>query len=83
MRQVVFIFTRRGSGDCFVARGAGITASSTSSPQGAAERVALKIKLGRKDVCGLSIEDHGIVLEPITEGEFGVGQYKASWEESE
>lgn len=80
MTSTIIIFTRRGSGDCYVARAEGMTASCTSSPRQAAERLALKLKLRRKDVCALKFEEHGITLKQITEGEFGACQYKASWE---
>ena len=84
MKRTIYIFTRRGSGDCYAARvqDLGVTASCTSSPVKAAQRVAMKVKLGLKDVTGLIFEHHGITMKSIQEDSFGVGQYKAEWEEA-
>jgi hypothetical protein len=78
----VVIFTRRGSGDCYVAKaqGLGVTASCTDSPARAAERCALKVKTGRKDVVGLTIETEGIELRCETAGDFGACTFSARWE---
>jgi hypothetical protein len=84
MTCTIYIFTRRGSGDCYIARaqGLGITASCTSSPIQAAERCAMKVRLGRKDVTGLLFEDQDITINEIVSGAFGVAQYKAEWKEA-
>lgn len=77
MKRTLIIYTRK---DCepYTARAEGVTASSTSSAQYAAERVAIKIKFGRRrgDVCSMVFEDQGITMKEIP------GGYIASWEEA-
>jgi hypothetical protein len=78
MTRSCVINVRPGSCDSYVARivSLGIIASSTSSPESAAQRVALKYALGLKDVCSLVFEDHGITLKPVTRY-----TYIAEWQE--
>ena len=78
MRKIV-ITTRRGSGDCYVARAVGlaVTASSTSDPLTAVQRVALKVKLWRRpgDVTSLKFERYGITIKCVS-----ASTYHATWE---
>ena len=79
VRKVV-ITTRRGSGDCYVARAVGlnVTASSTSDPLSAAQRVALKLFLGRSGGCvdSLSFDRRAIKVKLLA-----ASRYQATWEE--
>jgi hypothetical protein len=84
MTRTIFIHTRPSNGGYTArAQGLGITASSTMDPRFAAERVAIKVKTGKKQVEGLEAKDFGILVISVTTGLFGANSYRAEWQETE
>ena len=78
--MTIQIFTRpQGGGYIATVKGHGYRASSTNSPEVAAQNVAMKFKLGLRSIEGHVFEDQCISLACVGVAPFGNNKYSASW----